>query len=94
MSENGDIYRIKTSDDREIVLVGTAHISQASMDLVRETIETEKPDTVCIELDEGRLKSIQDPERCYGDGDSYEHELAKSSHPDAVNRMLQDEHQQ
>ena len=63
MSENGDIYRIKTSDDREIVLVGTAHISQASMDLVRETIETEKPDTVCIELDEGRLKSIQDPER-------------------------------
>ena len=63
MSENGDIYRINTSDGREIVLVGTAHISQASMDLVRETIETETPDTVCIELDEGRLKSIQDPER-------------------------------
>ena len=63
MSENADIYRIKTADDREIILIGTAHISQASKELVRETIETEHPDTVCIELDEGRLQSIRDPER-------------------------------
>lgn len=63
MTENADIYRIKTKDNREIVLIGTAHISRASQDLVRETIETESPDTVCVELDEGRLKSIQDPDR-------------------------------
>ena len=63
MSENADIYRIKTTDDREIILIGTAHISQASKKLVRETIENEHPDTVCIELDEGRLQSIRDPER-------------------------------
>jgi len=63
MSENADIYRINTADGREIILIGTAHISQASKDLVRATIEAEKPDTVCVELDEGRLKSIQDPER-------------------------------
>ena len=63
MSENADIYRIKTADDREIILIGTAHISQASKELVRETIENEHPDTVCIELDEGRLQSIRDPER-------------------------------
>ena len=63
MSENADIYRIKTTDDREIILIGTAHISQASKELVRETIENEHPDTVCIELDEGRLQSIRDPER-------------------------------
>jgi len=63
MSENADIYRIQTPDGREIVLVGTAHISQASKELVRETIEAEKPDTICVELDEGRLKSIQDPDR-------------------------------
>lgn len=62
MNENSDIYRIK-KEDREIVLVGTAHISQASKDLVHETIETESPDTVCVELDEGRLKSIKDPDR-------------------------------
>ena len=63
MSENADIYRIKTSDDREIVLIGTAHISKVSKELVRETIENEKPDTICVELDEGRAKSIQDPDR-------------------------------
>ena len=62
MNENADIYRIK-KDDREIILIGTAHISQASKELVRQTIETESPDTVCVELDEGRLKSIQDPDR-------------------------------
>ena len=62
MNENADIYRIQ-KDDREIILIGTAHISQASKELVRETIVAESPDTVCVELDEGRLKSIQDPDR-------------------------------
>ncbi|MCQ2105281.1 MAG: TraB/GumN family protein [Fibrobacter sp.] len=61
MSENADIYRINNGD-REIILIGTAHISQASKDLVRETIEKESPDTVCVELDQGRLKSIKDPD--------------------------------
>ena len=63
MSENADIYRIKTPDNREIILIGTAHISKVSKELVRETIENEKPDTICVELDEGRAKSIQDPDR-------------------------------
>ena len=58
-----DVYRIHTKDNRDIILVGTAHISQVSKDLVHETIENESPDTVCVELDEGRLKSIQDPNR-------------------------------
>ena len=62
MSERSDIYRIQ-KDDREIVLIGTAHISQVSKDLVRATIEAESPDTVCVELDEGRLNSIKDPDR-------------------------------
>ena len=63
MSENADIYRISTPDNREIVLVGTAHISQVSKELVRETIEAEKPDTVCVELDSGRMQSLKDPDR-------------------------------
>ena len=63
MSENADIYRISTPDNREIILVGTAHISQVSKELVRETIEAEKPDTVCVELDEGRMQSLKDPDR-------------------------------
>lgn len=67
MTESADIYRINKENTqgtpREIILIGTAHISQASKDLVRETIEAEKPDSVCVELDDGRLKSIKDPDR-------------------------------
>ncbi len=47
---------------REIVLVGTAHVSEASVQEVSACIEAEKPDTVAIELDEKRLQSLEDPE--------------------------------
>jgi pheromone shutdown-related protein TraB len=57
-----DIHRL-TLNGREIVLVGTAHISQQSVETVRRTIETEKPDTVCVELDEQRLQSLRNPNR-------------------------------
>lgn len=60
---NTDIYRISTSDGREIILIGTAHISNASKELVKQTIEQENPDTVCVELDEGRYKSLKEPDR-------------------------------
>jgi len=45
-------------DGRRLVLVGTAHISQASVDLVRTVIETERPDVVCIELDAQRYRAL------------------------------------
>ncbi len=44
---------------REIVLAGTAHISQASADEISALIAAEKPDRVCIELDNDRLRSLQ-----------------------------------
>ncbi len=44
--------------DREIVLVGTAHISRASTELVRQVIEAERPDRVCVELDGKRYQSL------------------------------------
>jgi len=47
--------------DKEIILVATAHVSEESVRLVQETIELEQPDTVCVELDEGRYKNIQNP---------------------------------
>ncbi|MBP5157769.1 MAG: TraB/GumN family protein [Treponema sp.] len=47
---------------REIVLVGTAHVSESSVQEVAAAIEGERPDTVAIELDEKRLKSLEDPE--------------------------------
>ena len=43
----------------EIRLVGTAHVSQASVDEVRNTIEEYQPDVVAIELDKGRFAAIR-----------------------------------
>ncbi|HDT8039488.1 TPA: TraB/GumN family protein, partial [Enterococcus faecalis] len=41
-------------DKREIVLVGTSHISKESAELVKEVIEKENPDIVCLEWDKTR----------------------------------------
>ncbi|MDR3311752.1 MAG: TraB/GumN family protein [Spirochaetaceae bacterium] len=48
-------------DDRQIIMVGTAHISEASIREVRENIAAEKPDCVAVELDEQRLESMKNP---------------------------------
>lgn len=45
---------------RTFVLVGTAHISHESATLVREVIAREKPDCVCVELDERRYRVLAD----------------------------------
>ncbi len=51
-----------TLNDREIILIGTAHISKESIDEVSEVIRDSNPDMVCVELDEGRYASITQPE--------------------------------
>ncbi|ACL20692.1 TraB family protein [Desulfitobacterium hafniense DCB-2] len=55
--ENENITRL-TLAGKEIILIGTAHVSKQSAELVKEVIEAERPDSVCIELDEQRYKSI------------------------------------
>jgi pheromone shutdown-related protein TraB len=45
-------------DDKEIILIGTAHISQESVDTVVQTIDDCLPDAVCVELDEQRYQSL------------------------------------
>ena len=50
-------------DDKEFILIGTAHISQDSVDTVTETILKERPDTVCIELDEQRYQALKNRNR-------------------------------
>ena len=52
-----NITRIEL-DGREIILIGTAHVSKLSAEQVKEVIEREQPDTVCVELDEQRYQSI------------------------------------
>jgi pheromone shutdown-related protein TraB len=39
-------------------IVGTAHVSQRSVDEVREVIAQVKPDVVCVELDKGRYDAL------------------------------------
>lgn len=55
--------RIIEFEGKTLYLVGTAHVSQKSIDVVKETIHQIKPDTVCVELDEQRLESLRDKNR-------------------------------
>jgi len=50
-----------TVQDKEIILIATAHVSQESVELVKQVIQEERPDSVCVELDEERYKNIQNP---------------------------------
>ncbi len=58
-ADNPDIYRLELGD-REIVLIGTAHISRSSVETVREVIAAERPDCVCVELDSQRYRALND----------------------------------
>lgn len=48
-----------TLNNKRIILIGTAHISQESIDEVEQVIREEKPDTVCVELCQSRYESIR-----------------------------------
>ena len=60
-NESNNSIRRLTLDGREIILLGTAHVSQASVEMVRQTIAEEMPDTVCVELDHQRHKALRNP---------------------------------
>ena len=51
-----------TIQDKDIILIGTAHISRESMEEADRTIREEKPGVVCVELDQGRYGSISQKE--------------------------------
>lgn len=44
--------------DKEIILIGTAHMSHDSVDEVSNIIDEQKPDHVCVEIDAGRFKTM------------------------------------
>ncbi len=50
-------------NDKQYILLGTAHISKASADLVKTVIEKELPDKVCVELDQQRFKALSEKKR-------------------------------
>ncbi|GAB4231657.1 MAG: TraB/GumN family protein [Acidobacteriota bacterium] len=55
--------RLVQLGEREIILLGTAHVSRRSVEEVRDVIAREKPDVVAVELDEQRLRNLLDPEQ-------------------------------
>jgi pheromone shutdown-related protein TraB len=64
MSVTGsDDVRVVRDGDREIFVVGTAHVSRESVDLVREAIDELRPDAVAIELDPKRFEALSRPDR-------------------------------
>ncbi|MDQ1335201.1 MAG: hypothetical protein QG552_2151 [Thermodesulfobacteriota bacterium] len=52
-----------TIGDKEVILLGTAHVSEESADLVAAVIEAERPDTVCVELCESRYQAMTQENR-------------------------------
>jgi len=59
---SSDIHTLSW-EDKEITLIGTAHVSRHSAELVTQTIEETEPATVCVELCNTRLAAIQDADR-------------------------------
>ena len=62
MANNHNLTRLKFNE-KEFILVGTAHVSKESARLVKSVIEEEKPDTVCVELCQSRFQAIQQQDR-------------------------------
>jgi pheromone shutdown-related protein TraB len=48
---------------KTVYLVGTAHVSQRSVEEVRRAVEELAPACVCVELDAQRLEALRDPNR-------------------------------
>jgi pheromone shutdown-related protein TraB len=59
MVEKSDLHQL-TYKEKEVTLVGTAHVSKESADLVERVIQSEKPDTVCVELCRSRYEYLTD----------------------------------
>jgi pheromone shutdown-related protein TraB len=60
LKDNLDLIRLH---DKEIYLVGTAHVSKSSEELVETTIREVQPDCIAVELCDSRYQSLKDPER-------------------------------
>lgn len=61
--KNSNDVRIVEYNGKQLILIGTAHISKQSADLVEEVIVSEKPDIVSVELDKQRYESLSNQKR-------------------------------
>ncbi len=63
LTDNSQTVHRLDYDDKQVILVGTAHVSRESALQVRQVIQEEQPDTVCVELCQSRYQSIRQKER-------------------------------
>jgi len=56
-------HEIINQDGQNFVILGTAHVSQTSVDKVNELLNTGEFDTVAVELDEMRFEAMTNPNR-------------------------------
>ncbi len=63
VEEKNSMVDFLTCDGKQIILIGTAHVSRQSAKLVEDTIHEQSPDTICVELCETRLASLKDVDR-------------------------------
>ena len=61
-SSSQDVQIISVGE-KTVILVGTVHVSQESVSLVREVIEAEKPDCVGVELDSRRYQALSQQQK-------------------------------
>ena len=52
-----------TVGKRQIILIGTAHVSRESIEEASAVIRREKPDMICVELDQGRYNALSQHEQ-------------------------------
>jgi pheromone shutdown-related protein TraB len=62
MLNDGQTKRLNY-EDKEVTLIGTAHVSREGTQLVQEVISETQPETVCVELCESRYKSMTQKNR-------------------------------
>ncbi len=58
----GQPYSTVERDGVRYTLLGTAHVSQSSVDAVRAAVASGRFDAISVELDAGRLQSMSDPD--------------------------------
>ncbi|HIB64812.1 MAG TPA: TraB/GumN family protein [Phycisphaerales bacterium] len=61
-SELPENVHLIEQDGREIYLVGTAHVSAKSAELVESVVREIKPDSVAVELCPGRYRALKNPD--------------------------------
>ena len=59
----GENVHVFEHSGKKIYLIGTAHVSEDSVDEVNHVIETVRPDTVCVELCQTRYDALLDEDR-------------------------------